>query len=392
MTSTRPRAPRALSDHSVSRRPAFTLVEIMIAMTLFSILGAAAVTLLIKQTRAVASTAGRLDAQQNLSFAMDAIDHDLRVAGVGLGRRQPMILEANANAVTFNADLVTKDTASVTAASYYDPSVPDSLALALTPATQIKYPFSVVVYPDSTYVQSTGLISNAETISFYVTLDSTSTVGNDYLVLRRVNSAPPTLVARGLVLPGGAPVFRYFIPGANPNSRLELTAAQLPLYFKEGTVASDTLLAKISEVRVQLAAQYIDPLGRTVTRTLNQWVPLLNAGLAHISECNSPPAAPVSVTPTAAPSGDSIKVSWPASTDETGGKKTVNSYSVYRRVGTSGSWLTPIYTSPADGVASYVWQDKSVPLGKSYQYGVVARDCTPALSALTTSATATPNP
>jgi len=67
--------------------------------------------------------AGRLDAQQNVSFAMDASRTICGWPG-GLGNRQPMMLEANAYAVTFNADLVTTDTASVTTATYYDPAFP----------------------------------------------------------------------------------------------------------------------------------------------------------------------------------------------------------------------------------------------------------------------------
>jgi len=380
-------------EQQIAPRTAFTLVEIMIAMTLLTIVGAAALEFFIKQTRAVTVTAGRLDAQQNVSFALDEVDHDLRVAGVGLGLRQPMVIEAHPYAVTFNADLVTRDTASVTAASYFDPSVPDSLALAITSAHRITLPFSAVGYPDSTYLQSTGLLSNAETISYWVTPDSTTPRPDDYLMLRRVNSAAPTVVARGLVFPTGGPAFRYFIPGAAVNSRVELVAPTLPLYFQEGVVGPDTMLAKLAEVRVQLEAVYKDPLGHDVYRSVNEYVPLLNAGLAHTAACGQAPAAPVSLTALAWPTGDSIDVAWPASTDETGGEKDVKSYSVYRRIGTSGSWGTPVYTIPGNGTASYDWEDKTVPLGQAYQYAVVSRDCTPALSSLTPAGgTATPNP
>jgi len=362
-------------------------------MTLLTILGAAALSFFIKQTRAVTMTAGRLDAQQNVSFALDELNHDLRVAGVGLGLRQPMVIEAHPYAVTFNADLVTRDTASVTAASYYDPNVPDSLALALTPAHQLPYPYSGVMYPDSTYLQASGLLSNAETISYWVTLDSTTPRPDDYLLLRRVNSAAPTVVARGLVFPTGGPAFRYFIPGVAINSRVEITAPTLPLYFKEGSVGPDTMLAKLSEVRVQLEAVYKDPLGSDIYRSVNESIPLLNAGLLHAAACGLPPQAPASLTPTAWPTGDSIDVTWPASSDETGGQHDVKSYSVYRRIGSSGTWNTPIYTVPSAGTATYDFEDKTVPLGQSYQYAVVARDCTPALSALMAApGTVAPNP
>lgn len=362
-------------------------------MTVLTIIGAAALSFLVRQTRAVTVTAGRLDAQQNVSFALDELDHDLRVAGSGLGLRQPMIIEAHPYAVTFNADLVTTDTASVTTAAYYDPSIPDSLALALTPARHITYPFSSVQYPDSLYVQASGVISNAETISYWVTLDSTTPRPDDYLLLRRVNNGSATVVARGLVFPTGGPAFRYFIPGAAVNSRVEITAPTLPLYFKEGSVGPDTMLAKLSEVRVQLEAVYADPLVGDVYRSVNENIPLLNAGLLHASACGTPPQAPTVLTPTAWPSGDSIDVTWPASGDELGGQRDVKSYSVYREVAGASSWGTPIYTVPSAGTPTYDFEDKTVPLGSAYQYGVVARDCTPALSTLTqTGSTVTPNP
>lgn len=364
-------------------RAAFTLVEIIIALTLLSILGAAAVTFLVKQTRAVMVISGRLDAQQNVSFAIDALSHDLRVAGVGLGSRQPMMLEATPYAVTFNADLITTDTAKVTTGTYFDPSVPESLTVALTPANKITYPLGAIMYPDSTYYQSSGLLSNAETVSYYFTPDSTTSVAGEYLLLKRINNAAPTLLARGIVFPGGAPGFRYFIPGAAVNSRVELTTPTLPLYYQIGSVTPDSILAQISEIRVQLKAMYVDPVEGNVYRSANENVPLLNAGLAHTQGCLSPPLAPATLTQTAAPSGDSVGVSWPASGDEIGGKHDVKSYSVFRQVNGTGVWNTPIYTIAAAGTATYAFQDKAVPLGPSYTYAVVARDCTPSLSGLT---------
>lgn len=374
-------------------RAGFTLAEIMIALTLFSIMGAAALSFFIKQTRAVTTTAGRLDAQQNVSFALDAIDHDLRVAGTGLGIGQPAVIEAHPNAITFNADLVTTDTSSVTTASYFDPAIPESLTVALTPGHPITFPYSATSYPESLYVQATGLISNAETISYWVTLDSTTPRPDDYLLLRQVNTAPPTVVARGLVFPGGMPAFRFYIPGAAVNSRVEIAAPTLPLVFAAANIGADTILAKISEVQLQLEAVYHDPRGNDVYRGVNQSIPLLNAGLLHLSACNSPPQAPVTITTTAWPAGDSVDVTWPASADETGGNHDVRSYSVYRQTAAGAVWGTPIYTTPAAGTGSYDFEDKAVPLGQSYQYAVVARDCTPALSALTASpAPVSPNP
>ena len=56
------------------------------------------------------------------------------------------------------------------------------------------------------------------------------------------------------------------------------------------------MLAKISEIRVQLQAVYEDPVEGDVYRSVNENVPLLNAGLLHVSACGSPPQAPASIT------------------------------------------------------------------------------------------------
>ena len=301
------RADDARRPRAGGRRPreAFTLAEIMIALMLLSILGAAALSFFIKQTRAVTVTAGRLDAQQNVSFALNEIDHDLRMAGTGLGANQPAVIEAHPYALAFNADLVTTDTASVSTAGYYDPSIPESLTVALTPAHQITYPYSATTYPDSLYLQSTGVISNAETISYWLTPDSNTARPDDYLLLRQVNSAPATVVARGLVFPGGTPAFRYFIPGTAVNSRVEITPPTLPLFFKAGNVVPDTLLAKVSEIELQLQAVYRDPLGHDVYRSINQFIPVLNAGLLHLFRLQlSARRRRPSISTTAWPSGD----------------------------------------------------------------------------------------
>ena len=85
-------------------------------------------------------------------------------------------------------------------------------------------------------------------------------------------------------------------------------------------------------------------------------------------------------------------MTWPASADEIGGALNVRSYSVYRRIG-AGAWGTPVYTVAGAGTANYLWEDYVVPLGQLYQYGVVARNCTPSLSAMMTAAgTVAPNP
>ncbi len=180
------------------RRAGFTLVEVTMVITLLGIVGALVMPFFLKQSRSVTNTAGNLDAQQSVSFALNMIDHDLRVAGIGTGLNQPQLVEANPLALTFNANLITNDTTAVTTASYYDPAVSNALSTSLTPANKITLPLSATQYPDSTYYQTAGLASPAQTIAYYLRPDSTLvTVPQTYVLWRQVNSASPVMLARG---------------------------------------------------------------------------------------------------------------------------------------------------------------------------------------------------
>ena len=93
----------------VSRRDGVTLIEMMIAIVLFVLVFGLAVPFFRYQARSVSASAGRLDALQNARYAQSAIDRDLRISGIGIVQAQPMIVQADGFAVTFNADLATKD-------------------------------------------------------------------------------------------------------------------------------------------------------------------------------------------------------------------------------------------------------------------------------------------
>jgi len=386
-----------------TRRAGFTLVEVTMVMTLLAIVGALVMPFFLKQSRSVTNTAGNLDAQQSVSFALNMIDHDLRVAGIGTGLNQPQLVEANPLAITFNANLITNDTTAVTTASYYDPAVSNALSTSLTPGSKITLPLSSTQYPDSTYYQAPGLASPAQTISYYLRPDSTvTTVPQTYVLWRQVNSASPVMLARGFTLPVSNAAFRYYIPGATTNSVQELTVAagQLPRYFKEpqGSVPNtgpDDTLALISEVRLQLTAMYQDQFGNQMFRNVNEAIPLLNAGLQHVSACGAAPAPVGSLTASAyggPTGGDSVQVQWTPSSDETGGAKDVRSYVIYRRTQPSTAW-EPVFNVQAIGLATYTEIDKGLTGGGTkYDYAAAAENCTPALSTLVTQTGVKPHP
>jgi len=56
-----------------------------------------------------------MDAMQNAQFAASQIERELREAGAGVADVQPMLVQADSEAMTFNANMVSIDTGDVRA-------------------------------------------------------------------------------------------------------------------------------------------------------------------------------------------------------------------------------------------------------------------------------------
>ncbi|HWZ59941.1 MAG TPA: prepilin-type N-terminal cleavage/methylation domain-containing protein [Gemmatimonadaceae bacterium] len=394
-----------------ARRAGFTLAEVIISMTLLAIIGAAAVPFYLRSLRSVAATAGQQDAQQAASFSLDFVNHDLRLAGQGVVNGQPAIVQMHDSAVTFNANLVTRDTSAATTGAYVDPSVNDSLAMGMMSTKTVKLPLTTQLYPLTTYYQTAGVLSDAETISFWVAKDTTTgAVSGTYALYRRVNTNAPQLVARDIVFRGAgtdpAP-FQYFVADPNfPNAVVPVKSVTtphpypFPLNWTTG-IGNDTLLENIITVRMSLTFQYTNPITKKITyRTVNEDIPLENGGLPNYSACPGPPAPPTGMqqyvaTANTSAAKDSVIVSWNKSTDEAGGFKNVRFYMVYRKLDTATTWGTVLSTltafdSTRDTLLDY---PPLLTAPRYYIYGVVAENCTPQVSTvLQTTTPIFPNP
>ncbi len=380
------------------RRAGFTLAEVIIAITLLAVIGAAAVPFYLKSLRSVAATAGAQDAMQSAQFGLDFIGHDLRLAGQGRVSGQPILVQMSDSAVTFNANLVTSDTSSSTTGAYFDPNVPDSLGLALPASKAITLPRSTTQYPATTYYKSAGLLSDAETISFWMASDTSATAAaGTYALWRRVNNATPQIVARGLVYPAGAPpTFQYFVARSDSVNALTTYKSQtpaatypFPLVYTTGAT-HDTMLTRVLEVRVSLTGQYKNPItGKITYRSINQTVPIENGGLPNYAACPGPPGAPTAVTQYVAThvtqqTKDSVWIMWGPSPDELGGYKNVSEYQVYRKLDTASSWGQSLFEVQAIGNSQDTARDYPPILvsPRYYIYGIVAENCTPSFSAV----------
>ncbi|MDQ2932014.1 MAG: prepilin-type N-terminal cleavage/methylation domain-containing protein, partial [Gemmatimonadota bacterium] len=151
----------AMRTSATSRRDGVTLIEMMIAIVLFVLVFGLAVPFFRYQARSVSASAGRLDALQNARYAQSAIDRDLRISGIGIVQAQPMIVQADGFAVTFNADLATKDI-NDPLSIYYDADMDSSGTDAMNNANKVTLPNSSVQYPDSNYMNG-AIASPAET-------------------------------------------------------------------------------------------------------------------------------------------------------------------------------------------------------------------------------------
>jgi prepilin-type N-terminal cleavage/methylation domain-containing protein len=370
-----------------ARRRGFSLIEMMIAMTMMLMIFAIVIPFMQTQMHQVGRTAMDLDALQNARFSQNMIDREVRVAGAGVVPQQSFIVQAAPMAVTFNADLVTASPLDPTAV-YYDPNVDTSTTHALPVAQAITLPNSVLNYPGQDYVSAPGVLSTAETISYYLTIDRTQPIPNIYTLYRRVNGAAPTVVSTGISVPAGTAFFQYYKIDAVTGGLDSIPNASLPLvhvavqHSSPADTGQSALTDSIRAVQMTVTGMYDDPTRGPVFRTVTTMTKLLNAGMLYASECGQPPIA-VS-TPLASWYGgvstDSVTLTWNASPDQNGGEKNIEVYMIYRRSVGTLDWSNPVETVAA-GTPTYEFNDPAAPnLHGSYQYDVLAQNCTPSNS------------
>jgi len=377
-----------------SDRSGFTLLEMIVAMTMIAITLALTVPFFRNEVQAFGNISGRDDAQQNARYGVSMIDRELRVAGVGVVDPQPLIVQAAPYAITFNADMVSLDI-NDKGAAYYDPQVNAGAASSLPKTSKITLPLSAAVqYPDSSYLQSAGALSEAETISYWVALDPDPSANGTYALFRRVNAMPATVVAKALILPTGEPAFRYF-KADTLGQLVEIPQTSLPLYHSapihnsKADSAKSALTDSIRVVRVRLTGQFIDRKGVKNPRPVETGVRIMNAGLLHFHTCGDPPilTTVVNVVATNSPS-TKVTVTWVPSIDQSGGEKDIEQYSIYRRVSTATIFNEPIASIPG-GNLTYSFTDTQVASGDKLIYGIAAVDCGGQSSGVQTAAVVT---
>jgi prepilin-type N-terminal cleavage/methylation domain-containing protein len=383
-------------NHTITAaRHGFSLVELLIAMTVLLIVIGASTRLFMSQSRAVAGQAGRLDAMQNARFSVNAIDRELRMIGAGVVDAQPMLVQASAYAIAFNSDLVSKTGAGVSAV-YYDPDAPSAETVSLGKASKITLPLTGFGYPDTNYTQGSAPMdppSAAETISYWFAPDPAPVTAGDYALFRRVNAGAVNVVARGLLFTAGEPVFRYF-KADSMGALVEIASAQLPLHHSAkihnslADSANSAQTDSVLVVRVRLRGRYTDRNGSAIIRTSESSIRLMNAGLIRHSTCGETPVFGQALGAVASiVAGERlVTLTWNKASDEGAGEKDVEKYAVYKRLSGSVGFTEP-FASIAAGLPNYSFTDIQVAQGEQWIYGVSAQDCTPANSSISSSVT-----
>lgn len=371
-------------------RSGMTIVEMLIALTIFSVVVAGALGAFQKENDTLRRGTNRLGVLQNFRFAVDQIQQDLRLAGSGVTPQQPALIYAGADVVAFNADYAS-NTLNDISAVFTDTAASDAEVTALTESHQITLPATSFSYPDTTYMEG-GVNGPAETIVFFFAADTLTARTDDYQLFRQVNDQSPELVARNLLRTDSTPFFQYYeqvTSDTAPTYNALVPSNVLPLRHSAAVHQSavDTgSVARIDGVRgVRINLTATNGLTGAGEHTIEVsrliWLP--NVGLATSQSCGGKPLPVTTVSATGqlnATSGNpEVALAWGQSIDENGGERDVVRYVVWRRQAGSTDWGSPYLSIPA-GASSYSYVDGVVQPGQTYQYAVSAQDCTPTLS------------
>ena len=93
-----------MRDRVLRDRRGMTLVELLIAMVVMGMVGAAALDFVQRQSAAFSVGAGRMSALQNYRFAAEVLERNVRTVGTGVPGGQPYLVYADSATLAFNAD------------------------------------------------------------------------------------------------------------------------------------------------------------------------------------------------------------------------------------------------------------------------------------------------
>lgn len=388
----------------MSRRPAdrrragFSLIELLIAMTMLLAITGAAWSLFRSQSRAFATNTERYDLIQNARGALEGAERVIRTMGAGSPSGQPMLVYGNGSVLAFNSDYIEQDTVDMRWAAYLNEDTPvdETLAWTQSAATTIPTSSPSYTYPTATYRLGNGTLSPAETYIFYFQLDASTSRTDDYMLYQRINDGDPEIVARNILAhPSGAPFFEYLfhrslstgdtmfiaptsmLPFIRRTPTTSTSSADSTLYIQPDSVRAVRMNLRLTNGKTGTSERF-----RDVTTTIE--VP--NNGIPLPTICGRAPLEPPALSASEPSPGDGrVTVQWTRSDDQDGAEQDVLQYILWRRPAASTTWAEPVMVIRAEsGTTTFTVTLNDNSPSTAYTFGIAAQDCTPSQSTIRT--------
>ncbi len=374
----------------------FSIIELLIAMTLAVGIAGAAYSLFRSQSRGFSDNVDRFDTIQNARSAMEESERVIRTMGAGTPNNQPMLVYGANDVLAFNTDYIEADTVDTRWATYFNPDTPTEETEAWTGANATVIPNSSYTYPDSTYHLGNGSLSPAETYIFYIEGDASTLRTDDYILYQRVNNGAPDIVARNILAhPNGKPFFEYLMQRTlvSGDTLISAPSGVIPLIRRPliagisstdsaDYVRPDSVRAVRMNFRLTNGQTGAGERFRDVTSTIE--VP--NNGVPLPTVCGRAPLQPGSLTvvDTVAGSGR-LWFTWSNSPDQDAGENDVLQYILYRRLVGAPGWADALVVVRAESAkTSYMVEIANNAPGTAFTFGISAQDCTPSQSTIRT--------
>lgn len=391
-------------DH---RRAGFSLIELLIAITMLVAILGATYTLFRQQSVSFRQNTDRFDLVQNARNSMELTERVIRTMGAGVSGQQPVLVYGANTVLAFNADYVERDTVDMRWAANWNPDVPSEETVVWLQANAAVIPNSspAYTYPPATYRMSNGSLSPAETYLIYFELDATTSRSDDYVLYQRVNGGTAEVLARNLLpASNGAPFLQYLLQRVLPtgDTLFNASGSLLPLIRRpliSGISSTDSAnYVRPDSVRA-IRMNYRITNGQTGTaertREISTIIEVPNNGIQMPTICGRPPLPPGFFSVTDAGDGSGrVTVLFVRSPDQDAGEQDVRQYIIWRRLSTQPLFAEPLLVTVAEQNKNDYLTDvlDQVP-GETYIFGVAAQDCTPSLSSmLTATVTVAPPP
>ena len=377
-----------------TKRAGFTLVELLIGMTMSAAVMGAAFSLFRSQSRVFDTNQQRYDMMQNSRGALEDAERVIRTMGAGVPNSQPVLVYGDNNVLAFNTDFIEQDTVDTRWAAYFNAEAVTSETISWDVAAAAAIPTTSYTYPTQNFLLGSGDPSPAETYTFYFQSDASTSRSDDYILYQQTNNGTAQIVARNILAhPNGKPFFEYLQRRSTSTGDTLIVEPSGNLPLKRTVVTSSTTdtagATRPDSIRgVRLNVRFTN--GQTGAaerfRDVQTTIQVPNNGIPLPTVCGRNPLAPtsLSVVDTAWGSGK-LWLTWARSTDQDAGEQDVLQYILYRKLQGATNWADPLLiVKRTANQTTYTQMIAGNTPGSAYTFGVSAQDCTPNESTILT--------